>query len=215
MHECTNAGTQECRNLRLRKWRSCIRALVHLCICALLMSGCTRARAKTEPDAPALNMPAPPPREVEVADATVPVPPPPPPAEEPARRAPAAAPARPRPAPPKQEPAPAPAVAATPAPVEPPKPAEEPPKPPATTLQTAPTGNAVEVERTIRTVLTRASADLNRIDYRALNADARTQYDTAKRFVIQAQEALRAKNLVFARNLADKAAALAAQLGGK
>ena len=56
---------------------------------------------------------------------------------------------------------------------------------------------------------------LNRIDYRALNADARTQYDTAKRFVTQAEEALRAKNLVFARNLADKAAALAAQLAGK
>jgi hypothetical protein len=160
-------------------------------------------------------MPSPPPREVEVADATVPVPPPPPPAEEPARRAPvAAAPARPRPAPPRQEPAPA-AAATPPAPVEPPKPAEEPPKPPTTTLQTAPTGNAVEVERTIRTVLTRATADLSRIDYRALNADARTQYDTAKRFVTQAQDALKAKNLVFARNLADKAAALAAQLGGK
>jgi hypothetical protein len=42
-------------------------------------------------------------------------------------------------------------------------------------------------------VLTRATTDLNRIDYRALNADARTQYDTAKRFVTQAQEALRAK----------------------
>jgi len=64
-------------------------------------------------------------------------------------------------------------------------------------------------------VLTRATTDLNRIDYRALNADARTQYDTAKRFVTQAQEALRAKNLVFARNLADKAAALAVQLAGK
>ena len=61
----------------------------------------------------------------------------------------------------------------------------------------------------------RATADLNRIDYRALNAEARVQYDTAKRFISQAQEALRAKNLVFARSLADKAAALAAQLAGK
>jgi hypothetical protein len=101
--------------------------------------------------------------------------------------------------------------------VEPPKPVEEPPKPPTptTTLQTAPTGTEGENERTTRTLLTRATTDLNRIDYRALNADARTQYDTAKRFVTQAQEALRAKNLVFARNLADKAAALAAQLAGK
>ena len=61
---------------------------------------------------------------------------------------------------------------------------------------------------------TRATADLNRVDYRALNADARTQYDTAKRFIRQAEDAVRAKNLVFAKNLADKAAALAAQLAG-
>ena len=57
--------------------------------------------------------------------------------------------------------------------------------------------------------------DLNRIDVRGLNADARTQYNTAKRFVTQAEDAMRAKNLVFARTVADKAAALAAQLGGK
>ena len=63
--------------------------------------------------------------------------------------------------------------------------------------------------------MTRAGVDLNRIDYRALNADARTQYDTAKRFIQQAADAIRAKNLPFAKNLADKAATLATQLGGK
>ena len=57
-------------------------------------------------------------------------------------------------------------------------------------------------------------AELNRIDYRVLNTDARSQYDTAKRFVQQAEDAIRMKNLPFAKNLADKAAALAAQLGG-
>ena len=41
-----------------------------------------------------------------------------------------------------------------------------------------------------------------------------TQYDTAKRFIRQAEDAMRTKNLLFAKNLADKAAALAAQLGG-
>ena len=60
--------------------------------------------------------------------------------------------------------------------------------------------------------MARAGGDLNRIDYRALNADARTQYDTAKRFIQQAEEAIRAKNLPFAKNLADKAAVLATQL---
>jgi protein-disulfide isomerase-like protein with CxxC motif len=47
-----------------------------------------------------------------------------------------------------------------------------------------------------------------------LNADAKIQYDTAKRFIRQADDALRAKNLVFAKEVAAKAAALAAQLGG-
>ena len=41
------------------------------------------------------------------------------------------------------------------------------------------------------------------------------QYDTAKRFAVQAEESLQARNLVFASNLADKAAALAAQLLGR
>ena len=177
-------------------------------ICAVLLtlllgvygSACTRAHAKTTPDAPPLDMPVPPPRDVEPKVTEVPAPVPVAEEPEPARRAPA----RPRPAPPRSEPAPA----------EPPKPVEEPTRPP-TTLQTTPAGAEGEVERTIRTVLTRATTDLNRIDYRALNADARTQYDTAKRFVIQAQDALREKNLVFARNLAGKAAALAAQLAGR
>ena len=70
------------------------------------------------------------------------------------------------------------------------------------------------MERGIRESLSRATSALNRIDYRVLNADAKTQYDTAKRWIRQADDALRTKNLVFAKNLADKAAALAAQLGG-
>jgi hypothetical protein len=37
----------------------------------------------------------------------------------------------------------------------------------------------------------------------------------AKRLINQAEEAVRAKNLVFASNLADKAAALAAELSGR
>jgi hypothetical protein len=53
------------------------------------------------------------------------------------------------------------------------------------------------------------------VDYRALNADARIQYDQAKRFVRQADDAIRTKNLVFAKNLAEKAATIAAQLAGR
>ena len=99
-------------------------------------------------------------------------------------------------------------------PVEPSKPADEPVKPPPT-LQTTPAAAEGEVERAIRATLARATSNLNRINVRGLNADAQTQYNTAKRFVTQAEEAIRAKNLVFARSVADKAAALAAQLAVK
>lgn len=203
----------------------CARALrattggpVALALAAILLVpalACTKAKAKTSPEiAPPLDMPAAPPRDVESIE-----PEPPQPATlptEPARNAPPrprpapAAPARateaPRPEPPKPE--------ATPPIIETPKPSGEDAKPPAT-IQTTPAQVAGEVERSIRTTMTKASNDLNRIDYRVLNTDARVQYDTAKSFLRQADAAIRAKNLVFARDLADKAATLAAQLGGK
>ena len=74
------------------------------------------------------------------------------------------------------------------------------------------TANAGQVEQRVRGMLTNAGRDLARIDYRALGVDAQAQYDIAKRFTEQAEEALKAKNLLFAEQLADKAAALAAQL---
>ena len=190
-------------------------ALLWTLLLGASVSGCLRAQARTTPTPkapPPLDMPAPPPRLIEPSDAsapqTVPL------VEEPARNTPPrsrqAVPAQPKaelakPDPRKVEP-----------PVEALKPADESPKvQPPTTLQTTPAGTEAQVERRIRGLLSHATNDLNRIDYRALNADARTQYDTAKRFVSQAEEALRAKNLMFASNLADKAAVLAAQLAGK
>ena len=184
-----------------------------LALSLLLVSGCAKAQAaKVAPEPPALDVPAPPPRviveTVEVEASPVPAPP------EPARRPPARRPdpaatgrgTRPEPR------ADTPRTDATP--TEAARPAEEAARPPST-LQTTPTGAEGDVERSIRLTLNRAAADLNRVDYRALNTDARTQYDTAKRFAQQAEEAVRAKNLVFARNLADKAGALAAQLAGR
>jgi hypothetical protein len=57
---------------------------------------------------------------------------------------------------------------------------------------------------------------LNRINYQALTSDGRTQYEQAKRFISQAEDALqRARNFVYANNLADKAATIAAQLLGR
>jgi hypothetical protein len=172
-------------------------------------SGCVRARAKTAMDSPPLDVPPPPPRDVEANESE-----PPQPVSLPQEPAHVAAP-RPRPAPPQtRPPAPPPAEPRADAPAasapEPPRP-EEPPRP-SPTLQTTPANAEGEVEKTVRGTIAKATSDLNRIDYRALNAEARTQYDTAKGFIRQAEGALRTKNLVIAKSLADKAAALAAQL---
>jgi len=124
---------------------------------------------------------------------------------------PTAAPLRPRPPAPRAD-------TAKPEPPKPEVPADasksDEPRTPATLLQTAPTQRETEEEARIRTLLDRAAGSLNRIDYRNLGANARMQYDTAKGFIKQAEDAIKTKNLLFASSLADKAAALAAQLGG-
>jgi hypothetical protein len=94
------------------------------------------------------------------------------------------------------------------------KPEELTPRPP-TTLQTTPTQREEEQERKILTQLGQAKADLGRINYQNLSSDGRTQYDMARRFVSQAEDALKAKNLVFATTMAEKAATLATQLAGR
>lgn len=175
---------------------------------AISLAGCARARPVVEPDLPPLAAPLPPPRElppleggpIDGAAPSV--------AEEP--------PASPRPAPRRREPrpaAPAPAPAET-APV--PEATPPPPEPAAATrapvLQLAPPGEEVRVQEAVRQQLTRANHDLSNVDYRALGADARAQYDTAKRFAMLAEQALKDRNLVFAQTLADKAAAIAAVL---
>jgi hypothetical protein len=209
MHQCTNARTHPARfGERLS------RAFVHLCICALtgaFFAACAHTQAKSLVELPPLDMPPPPPRIVEAIEpqqpAVVSLP------DEPRTNL------RPRPNAPAQR---ADAPRATepprtePAIIEPPKPVDEPPRtPPPTNLQTTPTQREGEVERRIRILIAQALNDLNRVNYQALNTDARNQYDTAKRFAWQAEEAVRARNLVFANNLADKAAALAAQLLGR
>ena len=188
------------------------KTLALLIAMAPVAAGCTHAQAKATPDMPGLAMPAPPPRDPEPAEVEPQQPVPlviEPARNTPARPRPTPPPARvePKPEPPKPEAPPVPAI-------EPAKPPEEPPKPP-TTLQTTPATAEGEVERGIRASLQRATVDLNRVDYRALNADARAQYDQAKRWVTQAEDSIRTKNLQFAKILAEKAATIAVQLAGR
>ncbi len=180
---------------------------------AVIVAGCARTLARTTPDNPPLDMPPPPAHEVETGDenpqAIVGLP------SEPARTPTI----RPRPAPPPQTRTESPRIEpkpAEPAPAEPPKPpvAEEPARPPST-LQTTPTEVEAELEKEIRSIMARAQRDLNRIDYRKLSREARDQYEYAKSFIRQADDAIRVKNLPFARTVADKAAVTAAQLAGR
>jgi hypothetical protein len=155
-------------------------------------AGCAKLHARTAP--PPLEAPLPPPRVIVPVESepVVPV------VEAPGRRPPRDAPrAAPPPKPEKTEP---PSVPTT----------NQPSDDPARVLQT--TANASGVEQKIRALLASAAHDLGRIDYRTLSVDAQTQYDIARRFKEQAEEALNARNLVFAEQLADKAAALAGQL---
>ena len=176
---------------------------------ALAGAGCGTLHARSEPLAPRLEIPAPPPRVIVAIEPPEPPPltsvdvPPQPRAAPPSTPVQAplpAAPARVE----RREPAPpAAAVPARPAPSEAP-PAAAPP------LQT--TTNVGEVEQRVRKMLDQATRDLGRIDYKTLNAEAKGQYDFARRFVQQAGEALTAKNFVLAGQLADKAATLAGSL---
>jgi hypothetical protein len=97
-----------------------------------------------------------------------------------------------------------------PPPVDPP--ATDPPPatlPPPTLLTSA---NNAEFEKRVREQLKGAQANLSQVNPKSLGPDARAQYDSAQGFVRQAEEALKVKNLVYAGQLADKAATMAALL---
>ncbi len=182
-------------------------------VCLALVTGaCAKAHARAEPEMPQLETPPPPPRLVAPVQSeplpTVAQP------EEPAAQ-PRARTARPvtrtELKPPDQK---AEADAKNEQPADPTQ-ADGTPVSNSPQLRTLPAGDDMAMERSIRDLLQQASRDLNRVDYGALGDDAQAQYDTAKRFIQQAYDALKTKNLVFADNLADKAATLAAVLLGR
>jgi hypothetical protein len=171
---------------------------------SVLAAGCAKVQARTEPPMPELTPPPPPPRVVETYADDAPVV-----SETPTETA-ANAPARNTAKPPIGPAITKPEIPSKPEPprTEPERPA---PQPPALTLKPAP-GSASTTEGSIRTLLGRASHDLSRVNYGSLNQDGKTQYDMAKRFMQQAEDALRVGNMVFAGKLADKAATMAAIL---
>jgi hypothetical protein len=185
----------------------------HICVLLLgaaIASGCARTQAKTTPDNPPLDMPAPPERDIESNEEDRPLP-----LELPAEPARSTIPPRVTPQtrtePPRSDPKPeTPPAAETPRPA----PGEEPSRAPSN-LQTIPVAEEAGLEKSIRAAMSRAQRDLNRVDYRSLNQEVRDQYEVAKSLIRQADDAIRVKNLTFAKTVADKAAVLAAQLAGR
>lgn len=175
----------------------------------LALAGCVRPRANTATQPALLEVPPPPARVI--------VPPEP---EEPVEEATtvepetiARHPSAPRPRPPRERPETAkPAEAKPEAPPDAePRPADVPPVA-LGPLQPQLPASPGEMDRRVRDQLSQARSTLERVDYRQLGADAKSQYDTAKRFIEQASQALTDKNLLFAAKLAEKAVGLASNL---
>jgi hypothetical protein len=196
------------RNSLAARRRSITRRVGCAIACLLVGVGCTRSKPVAAPAVVALDVPPPPARVIStppepvapVESTTVerPVP-----ATRPARssRANVARPETPKaPEPSRTEPEPenvAPAnaepVAATPAPL----------------LRTPQTADESNAERRTKEVLGRATNLLDRTNPATLGQQARQQHETARRFVLQAQQALVERNFVLASYLADKAETLA------
>jgi hypothetical protein len=181
-----------------------------------LASGCAHASANVAAVTPSLDVPAPPPRAIEATTTDVPQT-----VGSPEGVPPSGIDELNRALPPRAPRATAPR-ADLPRTVEPPRSdvVADAPKPDeraqvSSPLQSTPTQREGEVEAGIRADVRRATENLNRVDYRLLSADARDQYNGAKTLIQLAEEALRARNLVFAKSLAEKAGTLAAQLAGR
>jgi hypothetical protein len=93
------------------------------------------------------------------------------------------------------------------------------PSPSATNAEAAPppllrtdTADDASVAKSVQETLLRAQQNLDKVNYQALNPGAKAQHDTARRFIAQAQDALKSRRLDFARYLADKADRLSASL---
>jgi hypothetical protein len=171
-------------------WRSA----VVLSLLAALTS-CARAQARVPPAVPGLATPDPPERLI--VPVTIVEVPEPPAVPQPAPSTPARTPVRPE----------RPVGTAT---TSPPAPTASEPAPPPPVLQM--TTNPAELEQRASASIAQTKRDLERVPLQQLSANARSIYDDARGFIRQAEKALTIKNVVLAKELADRAAALASQL---
>jgi outer membrane biosynthesis protein TonB len=175
---------------------------------------CASAQAKAPTEKPALEVPPVPPRTVD--------PPLPPPPEAvaplPATTEQPPSPTTPRNKPqtrePNREPAKPPDSKPEPPPVEPPPPAPAAASvPPLRTPDTPAASDAAA--RAGRDAIDRVRKTLESVDYRLLKPALQKEYENAKQFLVQSEDALKVGNYELARSLADKAERIAKQLQGR
>ena len=164
------------------------------------LAGCAKAQAVAAPAMPTLAPPEVPPRIVAEYEPDPPLPAEPVTAE--------AITPPPRPARPPRRDTPRPEAV----PDEPQGPPVTAPVTPAPALALQMPGASAKADQSVRALLAQAARDLGRVNYQALDSDGRAQYETARRFMQQADDALKARNVMFAGKLADKAATMASVL---
>ena len=176
--------------------------------CLAGSAACASAQAKSPADRPNLEVPQVPPRVIEPRVVE------PPPPEQPVEELPPVAqmPPQKRPTPPPRD-----TAKVEPKPVEPALATEQPAAstpvaPPVPQLRTPGTADGAEATRQIHDVIERAKKGLGSIDPNRLSTERRQQYEQAKLMVTQSEDALKAANFEFARNLAEKADRLAKEL---
>ena len=183
------------------------RLFTAIAIGAMAVTACAKQKPAIVADGPALAMPLPPARVFAPVEEPIPVQAPPPEVAD-------AEPPKPAPPRPVRPPVRPPAAEASKPEPEPPPVAAAPAPEPSRELRTTSSAADAAAEKQVRDLLAKASRDLMKIDYRKLSNEGRSQYDQSKRFSEQADQAIKERNFVFAATLAEKAATLAAQLGG-
>jgi hypothetical protein len=168
--------------------------LLLVTILAAALAGCGKAQARTPAPMPDLNPPSSPSKLVIPVAVTEPTP------VEPPVSTPETT-----PPPPETRPARSGGRGTPPPPTETPPPVQDP-----QVLRT--NANIQELENQTRLQLGSAARDLSRVSRSTLGAEARASYDDVQRFIRSAEAALKVKNYVLARQLADKAALLASLL---
>jgi hypothetical protein len=175
-----------------------VKLLVLLLMAALTASACASGRAQVVEDKPTLVVPPVPPRTIEPQPAIQPIT-----VEPPAEATPPPTTAtKPKPAPknntePKTDSKPeSPPETTTASATNP---------PPVGALRSPTTPSGPDAVRQIREALQRAEAILGRVNYQKLGEDRRANYNSAKNFILQAEEKIKQEDLTLALNFAQRA----------